>query len=241
MLNGRVALVTGGSRGIGRSIAIALAHAGADVAVNYLNARRDAESACREIESAGRRAISVAANVSKATDVERLVATVTGQLGPVGIVVNNAGGAPRRTVDEVTEADFDLALAVNLKSMFLVSQALIPAMTAAQWGRIISISSTAAHTGGVVGPHYAASKAGMIGLTHAYAKQLARHGITANVIAPARVYPDRIARRADDSATGIPLQRFGDVSEVASVATMMAANGYMTGQTVSVNGGVYMT
>jgi len=90
--------------------------------------------------------------------------------------------AQRRTVDELTEEDFDFALAVNLKSMFLVSQALIPAMKAAKWGRIISISSTAAHTGGVVGPHYAASKAGMIGLTHAYARDLARHGITANVI-----------------------------------------------------------
>jgi len=241
MLNGRVALVTGGSRGIGRSIGIALAEAGADVAVNYRTAKDEAQSACREIESIGRRAISVGADVSKATEVGRLVANVTDQLGPIGILVNNAGVAQRRTVDELTEEDFDFALAVNLKSMFLVSQALIPAMKAAKWGRIISISSTAAHTGGVVGPHYAASKAGMIGLTHAYARDLARHGITANVIAPARAYPNMVARRPDESPASIPVQRFGDVTEVARVAVMMAGNGYMTGQTVSVNGGVYMT
>jgi 3-oxoacyl-[acyl-carrier protein] reductase len=162
-------------------------------------------------------------------------------LGPITILINNAGIARTQGLDEVTEADWDELIDVNLKSAFFVSQAVLPAMRAARWGRIINISSTAAHVGGVVGPHYAASKAGLIGLTHFFASRLARDGITVNAIAPALVRTDMLIQDLKASAERIPVGRFGTPTEVASIVLSLVQNAYVTGQTISVNGGIYMT
>ena len=168
-LAGRVALVTGSSRGIGRGAALALAKARADVAVNYRSARKEATEVERQIESLGRRSVSIQADVSVSRGVERVAGEVRARLGPVDILVNNAGIARVQKPEEITEADWDQLIRVNLTSCFLMTQAVLPDMRERRWGRIINLSSVAAHLGGVVGVHYAASKAGIIGLTHGYA------------------------------------------------------------------------
>jgi len=152
VLIGKVALVTGGSRGLGRAVAMALAEAGAQVAVNYRTRVAEAEAGCAEIKSPGGKAISVHADVSIAAQVAAMVKQVEQQLGPVAILVNNAGIARPQPVDQITEQDWDEVMAVNLKSVFLVTQAVLPGMRAAKWGRIINLSSVTAQTGGVVGP-----------------------------------------------------------------------------------------
>jgi 3-oxoacyl-[acyl-carrier protein] reductase len=144
-------------------------------------------------------------------------------------------------LEEITERDWDEILTVNLKSVFLVTQRVLPAMRAANFGRIINLSSVAAQVGGVVGPHYAASKAGMIGITHSYASLLAKEGITANAIAPALIDTDMVRANLRARKDIIPVGRFGESEEVASVAVMLASNAYITGQTINVNGGWYMS
>ena len=238
-LSGQVALVTGASRGIGRAIAMALAREGAAGAVNYRNREADAREVCAEIEKPGGRAAIFPADVSIAAEVKRLVGDVERQLGPISVLVNNAGISRRKPISEITERDFDDMVTINLKSAFLVTQAVLPGMRQRRWGRIINVSSVAAQTGGVVGPHYASSKAGMIGLTHSYASLLVKEGITVNAIAPALIETEMIRDIANPDR--IPLGRFGTVEEVADIAVLLASNGYMTGQTVSVNGGWYMT
>jgi 3-oxoacyl-[acyl-carrier protein] reductase len=240
-LNEKVALVTGASRGLGRAIALALAEAGADVGVNYREREREAAELGAAIEATGRRAVVLQADVSEAAAVDRLVSAVEQQLGPVTIVINNAGIARPQRVEDITESDFDDMIRVNLKSAFLVTQRVLSSMRAARFGRIINLTSVAAQVGGVVGPHYAASKAGMIGLTHGYANLLVREGITANAIAPALIETDMVRDNLLARRDVIPVGRFGHVDEVASVAVMLATNGYITGQTINVNGGWYMS
>ena len=143
--------------------------------------------------------------------------------------------------DQINEQDWDEVLAVNLKSVFLVTQAVPPSMRVAKWGRIINLSSVAAQTGGVIGPHYAASKADILGLTHSYAALLAKEGITVNAIAPALIETDRMRDNPRARPDLIPMGRFGTVDEVADVVVMLAAYGYITGQTINVNGGWYMS
>ena len=238
---GKVALVTGASRGIGRAIALALSGAGADVAVNCRARTAEAASVAAQITALGRRALAVPADVSLAVDVARLVSTVEQELGPVAILVNNAGISRPLPLEQITERDWDEMVAVNLKSMFLVTQAVLPGMRARRWGRIINLSSVAAQLGGVVGPHYAASKAGIHWLTHAYAAWLAREGITVNTIAPALIATDMTADNPRARPDLIPVGRFGTAEETAQVAVMLAGNGYITGQTINVNGGWYMS
>jgi 3-oxoacyl-[acyl-carrier protein] reductase len=144
-------------------------------------------------------------------------------------------------LDQITEQDWDEVLAVNLKSVFLVTQAVLPGMWAARWGRIINLSSVAAQTGGVMGPHYAASKAGIHGLAHSYANQLAKEGITVNAIAPALIDTEMLRDNPRGTPALIPVGRSGTVDEVADVVVMLATNGNTTGQTISVNGGWYMS
>ena len=240
-LQGRAALVTGASRGIGRAIAVALARAGADVAVNYRSCEQAAKETCAEIERLGRNVVAVAADVSVAAEVRRLVTTVEARLGSVTILVNNAGITRPQPIDAITEQDWDEILDVNLKSMFLVTQAVLPGMRTATWGRIINLSSVAAQLGGVVGPHYAASKAGVIGLTHSYAHLLAREGITVNAVAPALIETEMVTSNPNAKPDLIPVARFGTVEETADAVVMLARNGYITGQTINVNGGWYMS
>ncbi len=239
--SGKIALVTGASRGIGRAIAISLARAGADVAVNFKNREKEAKETCSEIEGFNRRAIPVGGDVSVAAEVSQIVRTVEKHLGEVAILVNNAGITRPQTLDEITEGIWDEVLQNNLTSAFLVTQAVLPGMRARRWGRIINLSSIAAQLGGVIGPHYAASKAGIIGLTHSYAALLAKEGITVNVIAPALIETEMVTSNPNARPDLIPIGRFGTVEEVAEVVVMLAANGYITGQTINVNGGWYMS
>jgi len=240
-LSGRVALVTGSGRGIGRAIALAMARAGADIVINYKARAAEARDAEAEIAGLGRRVLAVKADVASSAEVERLVDAVRTQLGPIDILVNNAGIARVQAIEETTERDWDELLAVNLKSCFLVTLAVLPGMRARRWGRIVNLSSVAAHVGGVVGAHYAASKAGMLGLTHFYASRLAKEGITANAISPALIETEMVTANVNATSERIPIGRFGAVEEVADVAVMLARNGYITGQTLHVNGGWYMT
>jgi len=240
-LEQRTALVTGASRGIGKAIAVALAGAGADVAVNYRKEEAAAHGVCAQVRRSGRRAVPIQADVSQVAEVERLVMTVERELGPVDILVNNAGISQIKPFDQLVEMDWDEILRVNLKSAFLLCQRVIPEMRVRRWGRIINLSSVAAQTGGVIGPHYAASKAGLIGLTHSYASLLAKEGITVNAIAPALIETDMITSNPNASTARIPMGIFGSPEEIGKAAVLLAESDYITGQTISVNGGWYMT
>ena len=237
-LTGRVALVTGGSRGIGAAIAISLADAGAAVAVNYRQKKAEADSVAAALRASGGRAMAIQADVSKSVDVSVMVAAVERDLGPVDILVNNAGIGLVRSVDELSEADFDTTIAVNLKSVFLCTQAVLPGMRARKWGRIVNISSGAARGAGGVGPHYNASKAGMEGMTRGYAARLVKDGITVNAVAPSLIATDMVKQGLASSASRIPLGRFGKPEECAQVVLMLVGNEYMTGQTVALSGGM---
>ena len=238
-LQEKVALVTGASRGIGRAIALALAEAGADVAVNYVSHEHEAHDVSKMIESLGRRSTALQADVSRTEEVTRLVTTIEHNLGKIDILVNNAGIARACTIDTILERDWEDLLRTNLTASFLVAQAVLPSMRRKKWGRIINISSVAAQVGGVVGPHYAASKAGIIGLTHYYAAYLAKEGITVNAIAPGPIRTD-MAKALGLTESAIPLGRLGTPEEIAAVAVLLAENGYITGQTLNVNGGRYL-
>ena len=240
-LTNKVALVTGGSRGIGASIAIALAKIGADVAVNYRSRGEEAEKVCAQIRSLGRRAISLQADVSRSSEVRGMLEKIEESLGNVQVLVNNAGIARQQPIEQIAESDWNEIVDTNLKGTFLVTQAALGAMRNVRWGRIINISSVAAQTGGLVGPHYAASKAGMLGLTHSLANLLVKEGITVNAIAPALVETEMVTSNPKASPAYIPVGRFGTVEEVASIAVLLATNGYITGQTINVNGGWYLS
>jgi 3-oxoacyl-[acyl-carrier protein] reductase len=210
-LTGRTALVTGGSRGIGKAIALALGTAGCDVAVNYVSRAIDAEATADDIRALGRRAVAVRADVSKSADVSTMLATVENGLSPI-----------------------------NLTSVFLTTQAVLPGMRARQWGRIINLTSVAAQLGSTIGVHYAAAKAGVIALTKSYARLLAKEGITVNAIAPALIATEMVRANPNIKPDMIPVGRFGEVEECADVAVLLAGNGYITGQTIGVNGGLSM-
>jgi len=236
-LIGRTALVTGASRGIGAAIAIALAEAGAAVAVNYRERADEAEAVVAKIREFGGRAVAIAADVSQAAAVAKMVDLAGSALGAIDILVNNAGLAIVRGIDDLTEGDFDQTIAVNLKSAFLCTQAVLPAMRAKKWGRIVNISSGAARGAGAIGVHYNASKAGMEGLTRGYAARLVKEGITVNAVAPSLIETDMMRGRSD-LARNIPLGRLGQPNEVAQAVLMVLGNDYMTGQTIILNGGM---
>lgn len=241
MLTGKIALITGASRGIGRGCAVALAQHGVDIAVNYRVQEEEARKTCALVEGLGRRAMPVQADVSLASDVEGMIRRIEEGLGPIDILVNNAGIARRYPWDAIPEAGWDETLAVNLKSAYLVTQAVLPGMRARKWGRIVNIASGAAATGGIVGPYYAASKAGLLGLTHGYASFVMKEGITVNAVAPSLIRTDMSGDHPVNPSADIPVGRYGTIPEVADVVVMLAKNGYMTGQTIFVNGGRYMT
>jgi 3-oxoacyl-[acyl-carrier protein] reductase len=236
-LRGHIALVTGASRGIGAAIAAMLAEAGAAVAVNYRTHAAEAEALVAGINGKGARAIAIGADVSQAAAVTKMVDHVSSALGAIDVLVNNAGIAIVRGIDDLTEDDFDTTIAVNLKSAFLCTQAVVPAMRANKWGRVVNISSGAARGAGAIGVHYNASKAGMEGLTRGYAARLVKEGITVNAVAPSLIETDMMRGRPD-LARNIPVGRFGQPDEVAQAVLMVLGNAYMTGQTVALNGGL---
>jgi len=240
-LKGRVALVTGGSRGIGKSICLALAAAGARVAVNHKTAGDDARSVVKAIEARGGKALSFRGDVADPDEVADMVERVRRALGPVDVLVNNAGIARALPLEAVRLATWDATMAVNLRAPFIVSSAVIPSMRERRFGRLLFVSSTASRVGGIVGPHYAASKAGVEGLVHSYASLLAKEGITANAIAPALIETEMLAGNPKANPEKIPVGRFGTPEEVAHVVVAVAENPFVTGQTIQVNGGIYMT
>jgi 3-oxoacyl-[acyl-carrier protein] reductase len=240
-LLGKRALVTGASRGIGREIARALGGAGAQVALNYRRREQEAQSLHQEITRAGGRAITIRADVSKSNEINSLMRQVTEAFGGIDILINNAGIAYPKAVEELTEDDWDETLDTNLKSAFLITQAVLPTMRAQRWGRLVFLSSVAAQVGGVIGPHYAASKAGMHGMMHYYAAHLAKEGITSNVIAPALIRTEMVTSNPRAKPELIPVGHFGEPEDIASVVMLVVQNSYITGQTIGVNGGWYLT
>jgi 3-oxoacyl-[acyl-carrier protein] reductase len=232
-LSGLRALVTGGSSGIGAAIAKQLADRGADL---VLTARRKDALAEVAAACAGARVDVVTGDLGKDFGPDAVWTAATAA-GPIDILINNAGMAIVRGVDDLTEAEFDLTISVNLKSAFLCTQAVLPAMRARKWGRIVNISSGAARGAGAIGVHYNASKAGMEGLTRGYAARLVKEGITVNAVAPSLIETDMMAGRTD-LARNIPLGRMGQPNEVAQSVLMVLGNDYMTGQTVLLNGGM---
>ena len=236
-LHGHIALVTGGSRGIGAAIVRSLAEAGAAVAVNYRERASEANTPVKTIGEAGGHAIAVAADVSQADAVAQMVQRVKSDLGRIDILINNAGIAITRGIEDLSETDFDQTIAVNLKSVFLCTQAILPMMRSKGWGRIVNISSGAARGAGAIGPHYNASKAGIEGLTRGYAARLVKEGITVNAVAPSLIETDMM-KGQHNLLSRIPLGRFGKADEVAQAVMMLLGNPYMTGQTVAMSGGM---
>jgi 3-oxoacyl-[acyl-carrier protein] reductase len=238
---GAVALVTGASRGIGKGIALAFGRARMRVGVNYRSRETDAAAVVAEIKAAGGEALAVRADVAKAGDVERLVREVAQAFGPINVLVNNAGILGTLAYDAIDEAEWERVIRTNLTSAFLVTKAVLPSMLNAGWGRIINLSSVAAQTGGATAPHYAASKAGLVGMTHSYAARLAKTGITANAIAPALIETEMVTDGLKASPERIPLGRFGTLEEAGETALFLVRNGFVTGQTINLNGGLYMS
>ncbi|MGX9883086.1 SDR family NAD(P)-dependent oxidoreductase [Streptomyces sp. NPDC002276] len=242
-LNGRNAVVTGGGRGIGRAIALVLAAQGATVAVWDLNGTSAHETA-DAIGAAGGKAIAVVGDAADATAVRAAADLTRAELGPVTILVNNAGITNYVPFPDLTEATWDQMIRINLKGPFLVTQALVPDMLTAGHGRIVNISSSSAQTGGRGVSHYAASKGGVIGLTKAVAREFADTGITVNAVAPSLIDTPLLREGFDPDVLGatMPMKRAGRPDEIAYAVAYLASDeaGYVTGQTLSVNGGRYL-
>jgi 3-oxoacyl-[acyl-carrier protein] reductase len=235
----KVALVTGGGRGIGKAIALALAAEGLDVVVNFRSREAEAQDVAERIRAGGRKGIALQADVAVQAEVARLVQQTERELGPIAVLINNAGSAQPQPWTQISEADWDAVVDNNLKSAFLVTQAILPGMVTRKWGRIVMISSGAVQTGGVVGVHYTSAKAGMLGMTRAYAKAVVKDGVTVNAIAPALI--DTEMRVGDRSSRErmIPMGRLGRSEECAGAVLLCVRTPYMTGQTLHLNGGMY--
>jgi 3-oxoacyl-[acyl-carrier protein] reductase len=238
-----VALVTRASRGIGRAIAMKLAEAGIDVAIGYEKNRVEAEAVVQHITAQGRRTIAIGTDLRDPRPVAILVQSVEDALGRIDILVNNAAIGPQRSLDALTLEEWDRVMEVNLRSSFLLSQRVIQAMREQGWGRIILISSVAGFIGGVVGAHYAASKAGQMGLMHALAGPLATYVVTVNALAPALIEGGATLPEDEEThrqlATRIPVGRLGRPEEVAEVVLLLIANAFITSQTIVIDGGLY--
>ncbi|MGM0880926.1 MAG: 3-oxoacyl-[acyl-carrier-protein] reductase [Bacillota bacterium] len=245
-LEGKKALVTGASRGIGRAIAIALAEAGADVAINYSGSEAAAAETAQAVEALGRSAIVIKANVGKADEFEAMVKEVIEQFGVIDILVNNAGITRDNLIMRMKEDEFDQVIETNLKGVFNGIKAVTRSMMKQRSGRIINISSVVGVLGNPGQANYVAAKAGVIGLTKASARELASRGITVNCVAPGFIQTemtDKLPEEMRQTLSGqIPLARLGDPSDIANAVRFLAsdASAYMTGQTIHVDGGMYM-
>jgi 3-oxoacyl-[acyl-carrier protein] reductase len=238
-LCGRVALVTGGSGGLGSAIAERLAAAGVAVAVGYHQGAEAAEAVARHIAELGGRAVAVHGDAA-AADCARIADDAEAALGPIDILVPNAGVSRPQTPEEVRVEDWEHLMAVNLRAPFLLAQRVTPGMRARGWGRVLFMSSVGALRGSVLGPHYAASKAGLLGLTHDFATRLAAHGVTVNALAPALVADTAmVAGNPELMRRPPPVGRFGRSREVADLAVAVIANGYLTSQVIGIDGGTY--
>lgn len=242
-LDGRIALVTGASRGIGRAIAIRLAEEGCDVAVNYNTSKDAAQEVLMVIRGTGRRSVAVQADVASPEQVESMVTTVEGELGPVDILVNNAGIHKHHKSWKMSVEDWDRIIGVNLTGAYLTSRLLGPRMAERGWGRIVNISSIVADIGSDHEAHYTASKAGMHGLTKSLALELSPQGVTVNAVSPGWIRTDMTAdvteEEWDEALAEIPMGRIGEPEEIASVVAYLSSpeSSYVTGQVLHVNGG----
>jgi 3-oxoacyl-[acyl-carrier protein] reductase len=245
-LTGRVAVVTGSSRGIGRATALALARLGADVAVNYRGDAAGGEAVSAEITALGRRAAAIQADVTLEEDVTRLFQEVEARLGPTVILVNNAGVTRDRLILQMKLEEFEGVLNVNLRSAFLCTRAVLRTMLRARWGRIVNVASISGLMGQVGQANYAASKAGMIALTKSTAREVGSRNITANAVAPGFI-PTELTSTVSEELRNYylnltPLKRFGTAEEVATLISFLCSPdaGYITGQTIAVDGGISM-
>ncbi len=245
-LEGRVAIVTGGARGIGKAIGTALAKEGVDIVVADIDLPT-AEETAQAIEALGVEALALRVDVADRESVQRMVEAVLERFGRIDILVNNAGICPLRPFEEISEEEWDRVLDVNLKGAFLCSQAVGKVLRRNGWGRIINIASVAGQIGGVkVGAHYADSTGGMIAMTLCLARHYARYGITVNAIAPATVATDMIRDWSEEDkrelVASIPLGRLGQPEDVAAAVVFLASDAasFITGEVLDVNGGFLM-
>ena len=245
-LDGRAALVTGGSRGIGRAICLELARRGAKVAVNYQSNAAAAESVVASIKEAGGEAIALAGDVSKADDAAAIVKATVDAFGSLDILVNNAGITRDGLLMRMSEEDWDAVHNTNLRGTFLMSKAVLREMLRQRWGRIINITSVVGIAGNPGQANYAAAKAGIIGFTKSLALEVASRGVTVNAVAPGFVLTDMTAGLTDGQKalilSRIPLGRYAEASEIATLVAFLAGEGaaYITGQTYNVDGGLVM-
>ena len=238
-LKGRVALVTGGSGGIGKALVAALAAAGSDVAVGYSSNEQAALESAEQARRLGVRAVAVQADLSEPTEAVGMAEDVEQLLGGVDLFVSNAGLGVQAGIEEIDAALWRATQAVNLESPFLLTRRLTGPMAGRGFGRVLYVSSTAAFTGGIVGPHYASSKAGLQGLVAWFSSHLAERGVTVNAIAPALVERTAMLPVSESDTAPTPVGRYGTPEEVAELALAMLANGYLTGKVVPLDGGLY--
>ncbi|MEO8228673.1 MAG: 3-oxoacyl-[acyl-carrier-protein] reductase [Chloroflexota bacterium] len=243
-LSGRICLVTGASRGIGRAIALELAQHGASVAVGYGHDADAAAAVVNELEALGVKAMPLAGDVQNATAVAAAVDSVIERFGKIDVLVNNAGITRDRTLAKMSAEEWDAVIETNLSSVFRVTSRVLPHMVQAGYGRIVNISSVIGLHGNFGQANYAAAKAGIIGFTKSAALELARKGITVNAIAPGFIETEMIAAMPEEVRAKIrervPMGRFGRPDEIAHVVAFLAAHGdYITGQVVSIDGGLY--
>ncbi len=245
-LDGRNAVVTGGSRGIGRAIALRLAEAGADVALTYRERAEDAHQVARAIEAKGRRALALKMNVADRASVEAAAKEARRSLGPISLLVNNAGMNKPADFDRVTDEDWDAVLETNLKGPFICAQVFLPLLAETKNGAIVHIGSVSGQYGGPRTAHYAASKAGLISLAQVIARFGAVQGVRSNVVAAGLIASDMAdagmaAASVQKAAENILLKRLGTAREVADAVVFLASDAasYITAQTLNVNGGLY--
>jgi 3-oxoacyl-(acyl-carrier-protein) reductase len=245
-LQGKVCLVTGGSRGIGRAIVEAMAAAGADVAFTYQNSKERAEELCQSLSGNCVRCIGYQANVASSEEMERVIGRVTKELGPISILVNNAGINRDKSFLKMTKSMWDEVMSVNLDGVFHTTQLVAQDMVGAGYGRIINISSIVGQTGNFGQSNYAATKGAIISFTESLARELARKGITVNAVAPGFIETDMVINMAEAALTQVkamtPMGRLGKPAEIADAVVFLASprSSYVTGQVLGVNGGMYM-
>lgn len=244
-LNGKVAIVTGGAKGIGKAITVALAQEGAKVVINYNSSKEAAENLVNELGKEGHDVYAVQADVSKVEDANRLVEEAVNHFGKVDILVNNAGITRDRTFKKLNREDWERVIDVNLSSVFNTTSAVLPYISEAEEGRIISISSIIGQAGGFGQTNYSAAKAGMLGFTKSLALELAKTNVTVNAICPGFIDTEMVAEVPEEVrqkiVAKIPKKRFGQADEIAKGVVYLCRDGaYITGQQLNINGGLYM-
>ncbi|MEX2703454.1 MAG: 3-oxoacyl-ACP reductase family protein [Candidatus Baldrarchaeota archaeon] len=244
-LKNKVVLITGSSRGIGKAIALRLAMEGANIAVNYLKNRDKAEKVAAEARKYGVEARTYRADVSNYQQVEEMVRKIVEDFNTIHILVNNAGIIPQHySIFDIPLEEWEKILTVNLTGVFNCTKAVVPVMIKNREGKIINISSVAGKMGGTVGPHYAASKAGIIGMTFSLAQELLKYNITVNAIAPGPIETEMVQSISEERrkiiSSRVPMGRFGKTEEVAEAVIFLVKCDYVTGEVIDINGGYYM-